>query len=93
MLPSLRPTSEVAIDMQRYFHSLKEQVSVFKNILIWGVLGWLSQLSSRLLISVQVMISPVEPRTGLHAECGACLRFRLALTLCPSPTYSLSLSK
>lgn len=30
-----RHLSEVAIEVQRLFHSPKEQVSIFKNILIW----------------------------------------------------------
>ena len=53
-----------------------------------GVLGWLSQLSVRLLISVQVVTSGrgIEPCTGLHTQHRVCLRVSLFLSRCPSPS-------
>ena len=61
-----------------------------------GTPGCLNGLRIWLLISAQVMISPLwdetEPHIRLCTESGACLRFSLSLPLPLSPTYMLSLS-
>ena len=56
-----------------------------------GAPGWLGRLGVRL----QLAVRGFEPRVGLCAdssEPGACFRFWVSLSLCPSPTHALSLS-
>ena len=62
---------------------------------LWG--AWVAQ-SVKHPTSAQVMISRFgssSPRVGLCAdssELGACFRFCVSLSLCPSPVHALSLS-
>ena len=56
-----------------------------------GAPGWLSQLTSRLLISAQVMISWL---VGSSPELGPALTSQSLLgILCPTPAHTRTLSK
>ena len=60
-----------------------------------GVPGWRSRLSVRLQPGHDLAVREFEPRVGLWAdgsEPGACFRFCVSLSLCPSPVHALSLS-
>ena len=60
-----------------------------------GVPGWLSRLSVRLQPGHDLAVREFEPRVRLWAdgsEPGACFRFCVSLSLCPSPVHALSLS-
>ena len=73
-----------------YTHNLIDCEKSELTIAIWkrvtGTPGWLSSLNIWLLIWAQVVVSGhgIEPQVGLWAECGACSRFSLSLSLCPS---------
>ena len=60
----------------------------------WGVPGWLSWLSIRLLVVAQVMISQFEfePHIGLCADSVESAWDSLSLSLNPSHMLALSLS-
>ena len=67
---------------------------LFKNIFL-GAPGWRSRLSVRLQPGHDLAVRELEPRVGLWAdgsEPGACFRFCVSLSLCPSPVHALSLS-
>ena len=58
-----------------------------------GAPGWRSRLSVRLQPGHDLAVREFEPRVGLWAdgsEPGACFRFCVSLSLCPSP-FMLSL--
>ena len=60
-----------------------------------GVPGWRSRLSVRLQPGHDLAVREFEPRVRLWAdgsEPGACFRFCVSLSLCPSPVHALSLS-
>ena len=60
-----------------------------------GAPGWRSRLSVRLQPGHDLAVREFEPRVGLWAEGsepGACFRFCVSLSLCPSPVHALSLS-
>ena len=60
-----------------------------------GVPGWHSRLSVRLQPGHNLVVREFEPRVRLWAdgsEPGACFRFCVSLSLCPSPVHALSLS-
>ena len=60
-----------------------------------GAPGWRSRLSVRLQPGHDLAVREFEPRIRLWAdgsEPGACLRFCVSLSLCPSPIHALSLS-
>ena len=60
-----------------------------------GAPGWRSRLSVRLRPGHELAVREFEPRVGLWAdgsEPGACFRFCVSLSLCPSPVHALSLS-
>ena len=60
-----------------------------------GAPGWCSGLSVRLQPGHDLAVREFEPRFGLWAdgsEPGACFRFCVSLSLCPSPVHALSLS-
>ena len=60
-----------------------------------GAPGWRSRLSVRLQPGHDLSVCEFEPRVGLWAdgsEPGACFRFCVSLSLCPSPVHALSLS-
>ena len=60
-----------------------------------GAPGWRSQLSVRLQPGHDLAVREFEPRVGLWAdgsEPGACFRFCVSLSLCPSPVHAPSLS-
>uniref|UniRef100_A0A8C9JHZ3 IRG-type G domain-containing protein n=1 Tax=Panthera tigris altaica TaxID=74533 RepID=A0A8C9JHZ3_PANTA len=60
-----------------------------------GAPGWRSRLSVRLQPGHDLAVCEFEPRVGLWAdgsEPGACFRFCVSLSLCPSPVHALSLS-
>ena len=60
-----------------------------------GAPGWRSRLSVRLQPGHDLAVRQFEPRVGLWAdgsEPGACVRFCVSLSLCPSPVHALSLS-
>ena len=64
----------------------------FKSILL-GAPGWLSRLSADFSSGHDLAVCEFEPRIGLWAdgsEPGACFRFCVSLSLCPSPTHALS---
>ena len=66
---------------------------VYKNAT--GAPGWRSRLSVRLQPGHDLAVREFEPRVGLWAdgsEPGACFRFCVSLSLCPSPVHALSLS-
>ena len=70
------------------------QISRFKNA-GHGAPGWRSWLSVRLQPGHDLAVREFEPRVGLWAdgsEPGACFRFCVSLSLCPSPVRALSLS-
>ena len=70
-----------------FAHGLKEQ--------ILGAPGWHSRLSVRLQPGHDLAVCELEPRVRLWAdgsEPGACFRFCVSLSLCPSPVHALSLS-
>ena len=67
----------------------------FKNLKKYGAPGWRSRLSIRLQPGHDLAVREFEPRVGLWAdgsEPGACFRFCVSLSLCPSPVHALSLS-
>ena len=56
-----------------------------------GSVGWASDFSS----GHNLVVHEFKPRIGLWAdgsEPGACFRFCVSLSLCPSPIHALSLS-
>ena len=56
-----------------------------------GLVGWASDFDS----GHDLTVREFEPRVGLWAdgsEPGACFRFCVSLSLCPSPVHALSLS-
>ena len=60
-----------------------------------GAPGWRSRLSVRLQPGHDLAVREFEPRVRLWAEGlepGACFRFCVSLSLCPSPVHALSLS-
>ncbi|VFV40155.1 Hypothetical predicted protein [Lynx pardinus] len=60
-----------------------------------GAPGWRSRLSVRLQPGHDLAVREFEPRVGLWAdgsEPGACFRFCVSFSLCPSPVHALSLS-
>ena len=60
-----------------------------------GAPGWRSGLSVRLQPGHDLAVREFEPRVRLWAdgsEPGACFRFCVSLSLCPSPVHALSLS-
>ena len=60
-----------------------------------GAPGWRSWLSVRLQPGHDLVVREFEPRVRLWAdgsEPGACFRFCVSLSLCPSPVHALSLS-
>ena len=60
-----------------------------------GAPGWHSRLSVRLQPGHDLAVQEFEPRVRLWAdgsEPGACFRFCVSLSLCPSPVHALSLS-
>ena len=62
---------------------------------IHGAPGWRSRLSVRLQPGHDHSVREFEPRVRLWAdgsEPGACFRFCVSLSLCPSPVHALSLS-
>ena len=62
---------------------------------IQGAPRWRSRLSVRLRPGHKLAVREFEPRVGLWAdgsEPGACFRFCVSLSLCPSPVHALSLS-
>ena len=62
---------------------------------ILGAPGWHSRLSVRLQPGHDLAVREFEPRVRLRAdgsEPGACFRFCVSLSLCPSPVHALSLS-
>ena len=66
------------------------------NNLIQGRLGGLVSWASNFGSGHDLMVREFEPRVGLCAvssEPGACFIFCVSLSLCPSPTHALSLSK
>ena len=72
--------------------TLKVCQVAFKNVSI-GVPGWLSWLGVRLRLGHDLTICGFEPHVGLCAdssEPGACFRFCVCLSLCPSPARALS---
>ena len=67
---------------------------LIKNVL-WGAPGWRSRLSVRLQPGHDLAVREFEPHIRLWAdgsEPGACFRFCVSLSLCPSPVHALSLS-
>ena len=61
----------------------------------FGAPGWCSRLSVRLQPGHDLAVREFEPCVGLWAdgsEPGACFRFCVSLSLCPSPVHALSLS-
>ena len=66
-----------------------------KNRTTLGAPGWRSRLSVRLQPGHDLAVREFEPRVRLWAdgsEPGACFRFCVSLSLCPSPVHALSLS-
>ena len=64
-------------------------------VLFSGAPGWRSRLSGRLQPGHDLAVREFEPRVGLWAdgsEPGACFRFCVSLSICPSPVHALSLS-
>ena len=60
-----------------------------------GAPGWRSRLSVRLQPGHDLAVREFGPRVRLWAdgsEPGACFRFCVSLSLCPSPVHALSLS-
>ena len=60
-----------------------------------GAPGWRSRLSVRFQTGHDLAVHGFEPRVGLWAdgsEPGACFRFCVSLSVCPSPVHALSLS-
>ena len=60
-----------------------------------GAPGWRSRLTVQLQPGHDLTVREFEPRVGLWAdgsEPGACFRFCVSLSLCPSPVHDLSLS-
>ena len=60
-----------------------------------GAPGWRSRLGVRLQPGHDLAVREFEPCIGLWAdgsEPGACFRFSVSLSLCPSPVHALSLS-
>ena len=69
--------------------------STSKHSPLLGAPGWRSRLSVRLQPGHDLAVRGFEPRVGLWAdgsEPGACFRFCVSLSLCPSPIHALSLS-
>ena len=69
-------------------------VFIYKRNTI-GAPGWRSRLSVRLQPGHDLAVWEFQPRVGLWAdgsEPGACFRFCVSLSLCPSPVHALSLA-
>ena len=72
----------------------QEEWAVFKNH-PEGAPGWRSRLSIRLQPGHDLTVREFQPRVRLWADGsqpGACFRFCVSLSLCPSPVHALSLS-
>ena len=83
----LKLTSKKVKTCYKYVQWFKEKYG--------GAPGWRSRLSVRLQPGHDLAVREFEPRVGLWAdgsEPGACFRFCVSLSLCPSPVYALSLS-
>ena len=60
-----------------------------------GAPGWLSGLHADFGSGLNLVVHQLEPCMGLCAdssEPGACFRFCVSLSLCPSPAHALYLS-
>ena len=80
--------------MRTHLHNITRKAVTYE-IPIIGAPGWRSRLSVRLQPGHNLTVHEFEPRVGLCAdgsEPGACFRFCVSLSLCPSPVHALSLS-
>ena len=71
---------------------------VLFKMVMYGAPGWLTQFSVRLRLRSWSygLVREFKPHIGVCAdssEPGACLKFCVSLSLCPSPALSLSLKK
>ena len=76
-----------------YYSSIKRTEHFFLSFHL-GAPGWRSRLSVRLQPGHDLAVREFEPRVGLWAggsEPGACFRFCVSLSLCPTPAHALSL--
>ena len=83
------------VGMQTGAAILENRVEVPQKIKNRGAPGWRSRLSVRLQPGHDLAVCEFEPRVRLWAdgsEPGACFRFCVCLSLCPSPVHALSLS-
>ena len=89
--PQNKPALIWSINLRqsRQKHTMGKRPSVQQMVLGWG--GWMAQ-SVKCLSSTQVMISQFMGSSPVHSEPGACFRFCVSLSLCPSPTHTLCLS-
>ena len=72
-----------------------EKVAITLSFVGLGAPGWRSRLSVRLQPGHDLTVREFEPCVRLWAdgsEPGACFRFCVSLSLCPSPVHALSLS-
>ena len=71
------------------------EVSLLALRILDGAPGWRSRLSVRLQPGHDLAVCEFKPRVRLWAdgsEPGACFRFCVSFSLCPSPVHALSLS-
>ena len=96
----------LSIDAEKAFDKIQhpfliktlEKVGIegtYLKVIKAGAPGWRSRLSIRLQPGHDLAVPEFEPRVRLWAdgsEPGACFRFCVSLSLCPSPVHALSLS-
>ena len=95
LLPPASPKGASPAVLTCSYVSKKPTNSAFRNPPV-GAPGWRSRLSVRLQPGHDLAVREFEPRVRLWAdgsEPGACFRFCVSLSLCPSPVHALSLSQ
>ena len=99
LCPIASPVCHLSPDFSHSFpalscHSYLSPLTIYLKIAL-GAPGWRSRLSIRLQPGHDLAVREFEPRIRLWAdgsEPGACFRFCVSLSLCPSPVHALSLS-
>ena len=86
-------TSDICREGCKQLKLLRKKTTLknFKNTLT-GVPGWLGWLSIRLQLRSDLTLREFKPHIRLCADSlgpGACFRFCVSLSLCPSPTPTL----
>ena len=86
---------DMPIPLRSLSHLIPMIMKCHKNHPHLGAPGWRSRLSVRLQPGHDLAVREFEPRVRLWADGsgpGACFRFCVSLSLCPSSIHALSLS-